>query len=342
MAKPFDSDILIVGAGISGLMAATELQSRGMRVLVVEQGRVVGGRMATRRVGPGLADYGAQFFTVRTRLFQTWVSRWLAQDQLFHWSNGWSSGSLRKVRVDGHSRYAVSGGMAALPAYLAASLDVRTGVNIEMVEPDDHGWRAQDVLGNEYRAAALLLTMPLPQAIGLLAEHVALIPSGPREILEEITFAPCLAGMFWVEGELLLPPPGAFQRPHQPIQWIADNHLKGISPDAHVVTVHAGAQYSAELWGRPDEAILSELKHGFSSFRSSTTVIHEAQLKRWYHALPEKTYTEFYWMSSGLPLLALAGDAFGGPRVEGAALSGMAVGEAVARRLQGNLAAARR
>ena len=43
--------ITVVGAGLSGLIAARDLASRGHTVVVVDKGRGVGGRLATRRIG---------------------------------------------------------------------------------------------------------------------------------------------------------------------------------------------------------------------------------------------------------------------------------------------------
>ena len=60
---------IVVGAGISGLLAARELSDAGWRVTVLDKGRGVGGRMATRRTGGARFDHGAQFFTVRDERF---------------------------------------------------------------------------------------------------------------------------------------------------------------------------------------------------------------------------------------------------------------------------------
>jgi predicted NAD/FAD-dependent oxidoreductase len=49
--------------------------------------------------------------------------------------------------------------------------------------------------------------------------------------------------------------------------------------------------------------------------------IVEHQPKRWRMATPRTTWPERCWSSDGV---VLAGDAFGGPRVEGAVLSGLA------------------
>lgn len=75
-----ETDILIIGAGISGLVCATELQRAGLNVCLVDKGRGVGGRMATRRMGGGRLDHGAQFFTVRDARFRAYVEEWLEAD----------------------------------------------------------------------------------------------------------------------------------------------------------------------------------------------------------------------------------------------------------------------
>jgi renalase len=67
---------IIVGAGLSGLLAASTLQREGWDVTVVDKGRDVGGRMATRRIGRGNFDYGAQFFTVRGERFAGLLEDW--------------------------------------------------------------------------------------------------------------------------------------------------------------------------------------------------------------------------------------------------------------------------
>ncbi|MSO32728.1 MAG: FAD-dependent oxidoreductase, partial [Ilumatobacteraceae bacterium] len=58
--------VVVVGAGIAGLTAARALSHAGHSVIVLDKGRSVGGRMATRRIGDATVDHGAQFFTVRS------------------------------------------------------------------------------------------------------------------------------------------------------------------------------------------------------------------------------------------------------------------------------------
>jgi predicted NAD/FAD-dependent oxidoreductase len=87
--------VIIVGAGLSGLVAARELQGAGVEVTVVDKGRSPGGRLATRRIGAATLDHGAQFFTVRTPAFQHRVDDWLDRGLVAVWTQGFDSG-------DGH------------------------------------------------------------------------------------------------------------------------------------------------------------------------------------------------------------------------------------------------
>ena len=49
MKDLIQSDVIVIGAGISGLMCATELERNGYSVQVLDKGRGPGGRMSTRR-----------------------------------------------------------------------------------------------------------------------------------------------------------------------------------------------------------------------------------------------------------------------------------------------------
>jgi monoamine oxidase len=54
-------DVVVVGAGLSGLCAARALEAGGARVAVVEARERVGGRTWTRRIGAGDFDVGGQW-----------------------------------------------------------------------------------------------------------------------------------------------------------------------------------------------------------------------------------------------------------------------------------------
>lgn len=332
------SDLLMIGAGISGLLAAQQLVTAGQRVIVVDKGRTVGGRLATRQFGPGLADVGAQFFTVRNERFRQQVAAWEAAGLVYSWSTGWGDGSLAETPSDGHPRYAIHGGMNALAQHLATRLKnsgglIRTSCRITQLNQVGDGWRAVDEAGNSYAAAGVILTPPVPQAVALLDAGGVTLTMADRTALAQVAYAPCLCALFWLEGEINLPAPGALQRPGADISWVADNQMKGISPTATVITIHTGPTYSAAHFDMPDAELLATLQASLQPFTTGRIKVVEAQIKRWRYALPTTVHPERYLQAEGLPLLLFGGDGFGHPRVEGAALSGLALGEAAVQAL---------
>ena len=304
---------------------------------LLDKAATVGGRLATRRIGPGLADSGAQFFTVRDATFQRYVDQWQAEGLVYNWSTGWSDGSLVAATpaTDGYPRYAVHGGMNALAQHLADQLadqgvTIQTNQRITAITRRGDGWQVSAESGAPYTTQALILTPPEPQSLALLDAGGVVLAAADRAVLERIVYAPCLCGLFWLEGELTLPAPGAIQRLGADLAWVADNQQKGISPDATLITVHAGPTYSATHYDTPDAELLATFQASLQPFQRGKIKLHEAQLKRWRYALPTVTHPARYLQAQGLPPLYFGGDAFGGPRIEGAALSGLALGAALA------------
>lgn len=321
-----DTNVLIIGAGLSGLRAAREIQAAGKSVTLLEKSTSSGGRLATRRIGEGRADHGAQFFTARTETFKQQVQEWLDADIVYVWSHGWSDGSLKRTVGDGHPRYVTKGGMNELAKHLEQGLDVRTGVKVIAVERPSHAWQVTDDQGNVYSSEVLIMTPPPPQSLELLVQ----IPLTSRDEsdLQRLHYGPCLAGMFVVDGELSLPEPGAVQNFQQSVYWIADNQAKGISPEERVVTLHAEARFSRQHYDDPEDVTLGLMREALQPYLSENTTIKDAQLKKWRYSVPLTTHPRDVLVAEGLPLI-FAGDAFGGRgRVEGAYLSGLAAGNA--------------
>jgi renalase len=329
------TDLLIVGAGMAGLMAAQSLTQQHFKTLIVEKNARVGGRLATVEIGGGLADHGVQFFTVRNPQFRAWVNRWLDEGLAFEWAQGWSDGSLSTAPFDRQPRYAIRGGMVALAEHLAAGLDINLNTRLTIVALNGDGWLARDEKGQTYTASALLLTPPVPLSLKMLTAGQVVLSAADHMALENLEYDPCLTGLFRVEGPVYLPEPGAVQRPNAPITWIADNRRKGLSPDTTLITVQASAEYSRQIWHLPDWEALVALEAGLRQFKDPATQIIESRLERWLYSVPVRPYPNRCLHSINLPSLVFAGDSFGSPRVEGAALSGLAASKVLAAELSG-------
>ena len=309
---------LIIGAGISGLLAVHRLTNSGVEVTIVDKGRGVGGRMATRRVGEAVFDHGAQFFTVRDAAFAAQVEGWIAGDAAAEWCRGFLNRE-GAASTDGHPRYRGTTGMTSIPKLLAQGLNVRTAERILSIGADTTGWKAISESGTEFTADALILTSPVPQSLALLDAGEVALPEAARQQLEAVRYDPCLALMI-CPTQSLIPAPGAVQLEGEPISWIADNQRKGISP-IPAITIHAAPQFSKTHWDTPTEEVTDLLLHEAARWFQGPVV--QAQLHRWRYAKPEVLHPDTSLLSTLPHPVAFCGDAFGTPRVEGAALSGM-------------------
>lgn len=302
-------------------MAATELQSTGRRVMVLDKGRGVGGRMATRRIGEAVFDHGAQFFTSAEREFADRVHRWEDAGVVRRWFDQRLEPDGTR-RDDGHPRWCGVGGMTAVAKHLAKDLDVRTGVVLTAVSVVDGEWRGIDVDGVGYRARAAVITPPAPQTLALLDAGAVPLHRADRELLDSARYHPCVAVMIGIEGDSGIAEPGAERPGGEPLEWFADNRRKGISP-VGAVTIHAGPETSAALWDATDDEIVSELGSALAE-RTGRPVSGPSQVMRWRYARPVEPLPGDAHRLRDLPPAVLAGDLFAGSRVPGAARSGLA------------------
>lgn len=347
-------DVIIVGAGIAGLAAAGELIAAGRRVLVVEKSRGIGGRMATRRIGAAICDHGAQFFTVRGRAFGGLVAEAHEAGAVAVWCDGFAKAETVNgpvsAAVDGHARWRGVRGMTDLPKRLAAlavgrdhpgRCDIRTAAEVTSVRVADG--RVQVALGSEVlTAAALILSAPVPQALALLAA-VDIEPAARQE-LETVAYDPCFALMLVLDRPSRVPPPGAIQFAAAPqgadtpggsadsIAWLADNFQKGISP-VPALTVHATGRFSREHFDDPPADVATRLLEQVRPWLDGdpATCVVDQSLHRWKFAQPTTLLEQPLVAACHAPPIVCCGDAFAGPRVEGAATSGLAAGKWVAR-----------
>ena len=321
---------IVVGAGISGLLAARALVTAGWEVTVLDKGRGVGGRMAARRiadrrVGTGIFDHGAQFFTVREERFQGYLAKWLAAGVAVEWSRGFPNASGGGGE-DGHPRYRGAAGMTSIPKHLARDLDVRTGERVNAARIEDEGWAVLCEDGLQVHGSALLLTAPAPQSIGIVADD---LPGSARRELEQIRYDPCLAVMALLDGPSGLPAPGGVQIKDEPLDWIGDNQQKGIS-ETSAVTIHAGPRWSAEHFDDTDDEVVSSLlqatEEAVGPFPST---VLRTSVARWRYSWVAASYPERCLVAATELPLVFAGDGFGSAKVEGAALSGLAAADAL-------------
>lgn len=305
--------VAIVGAGIAGLVAAHELVDAGADVTLVDKGRSVGGRLATRRIGDARLDHGAQFFTVRTPAFQRRVDDWMDRGLVHVWNHGFVPGS-----DDGHPRYVATAGMNSLAKDLAVGLDIDTSTMAFTVRPIDdgpHRWHVVIDDASVRPADAVILTSPIPQSLALLVDSGVEL-EGP--LLTE--YDRTIGLLVTLDGPPALPDTGGVQDADDVFSFIGDNRAKGVS--AHeAVTFHANPQWSEAHWD-DDDQLLELLSVAAAPWLGSSSIV-EAHVKKWRLATPRSLWPDPCWTAADGSIV-LAGDAFAGPKVEGAHNSGLA------------------
>lgn len=322
-------DCVIVGAGIAGLIAGTELQKSGWDVALLDKGRGVGGRMATRRNGDATFDHGAQYFTVRDPKFQAIVDTWLEKGVLFKWSSGFLS-SDGDVSNGNNPRYCGVDGMTSLPKALAADLNVQLSTQVTRIDFLAGQWHltAIDVATQKvhtFVSKALLMTPPAEQTLTLMRSGNVILNQQLIFALETIQFNPCFALMVVLDRPTKIPEPGGVFMPGEPISWMSDNQQKGIS-DVPAVTIHAGPEFTREHYETSPDEVARLLIDAAYDYLGEAEVVR-FQVQRWRYSHPSVMHPEQTLFTTEPASLAFAGDAFNGARVEGAVLSGMAAAE---------------
>jgi len=312
-------DVVILGAGLAGLSAADELATAGFKTLLIDKGRVPGGRLASKSIGGANFDYGAQFFTTRSERFKASASQWIEAGLVKPWFHG------STVHKDGHPRYRGVPSMNAIAKALAKDKNLLLSTRVEVIKVDNKGWQVTTDRQQTFSCRALLLTCPVPQTLALLASSHIALPPALHGRLENIQYDPCIAVLAVLDAPSMLPEPGALMLNDGPIDWIGDNQQKGIS-EIPAVTLHASATFSADNFNRDRETV------GLELIQSARPLIGDANISQfrvhgWKYSKPRTTDREpclSLHDFCAVPPLVLAGDAFAGPKFEGAVSSGWA------------------
>ncbi len=300
--------IAVVGAGIAGLLLARALKARGAEVIIYEKSRGFGGRLATKRVEGATFDSGAQYFTAKSERFAALLSAWAAAGVVAPWPGA----SAR--------RWIAKPSMNALGKFLAEGLEVQRESKLLKVQRERGAWELTIENRPACRVRRLVLTAPVPQSLALLNAGGVELPRRLGPELAALTYHPCLALLLTLEGPGAIPPEG-IRLPDGPVRWMADNTKKGVSPGAaSAITVHLSPDFSAEHFAKTEAELAALVLPAIG--RQLGAPVANVALQRWKFSEPAATYAQScLWLPE--EGLGFAGDGFGGPRVEGAALSGL-------------------
>ncbi len=319
------SDVLIIGGGLAGITAATAARDAGASVRVIDRGRRIGGRMASRRLRDTgtefdgrVVDYGASYFTVSDPDFRTVIDGLIDRGVVRPWTDSFhvhNEGVMTGVR-SGPVRYAAPGGLRTVVEALAEDIpDIETAHHVEAVEVSSSG-----VVVGETRADALGLCMPQPQA-------ERLVPAGTLPDVG-LTWEPVIAVTLVFDQKEWIDLDGVFVNDDPIVTWIADDGSRR-GDDAPVLVAHVNPVFAAGHLEDPS-GVLPQTIAAVRRVLDIEPLPSWTWAHRWSLAKPIAALDEDFWIHPELPL-GLAGDAWaGGPRVEAAWLSGRSLGSTLA------------
>ncbi|MEM1165822.1 MAG: FAD-dependent oxidoreductase [Planctomycetota bacterium] len=322
----------VIGAGMSGLIAARTLADQGHDVVVFEKSRGPGGRMSTRRVDadglPCRFDHGAQYFTVRDERFARFVDSWERIGVVEPWDGrvvAIDPDGLRHDKSASARRLVGVPGMNAVLKHLAADLELRLRTRVGPLRREGNHWLFVDEDGEELgRFDAAVVSAPMPQTVELIQE----VCPGLAERAGAAEIAPCWAAMIAFDEPVDIDFDAAFVNGAAggALSWVACDTSKPGRDDAPGSrwVLHGGPDWSIEHLEDPADTVLDTLLGEFGTLVEGSLPSHAfASAHRWRYALPTRPI-EDRCLWDARHRLAVCGDWCAGPRVEGAFLSGSA------------------
>ena len=282
--------IAVVGAGISGLACARQLQALGHVVTVYEKHDGIGGRTATWETELGSFDYGAQFFTAVSDAFKKEVTSWRAAGVAAPWHGNFvrlEGGNIIPARPSSQ-RFVAVPGMVALASHLGAGLDVRTGHIVKRVAPTGKPGCQQWLLAVQTEGAsiktqegpfdAVVLATPANAAAHLLK----VVPSLSSKA-EMVGHVACWALMLAFPQPLELPYDGAWLS-HPRLAWIARDTSKPEREAGERWIGQARVEWSGEHLKDSPARVREALLKAFAEATGITAAPQMAMARLWPYA----------------------------------------------------------
>lgn len=299
------------------------LRRAGAYVEIFEQDRIIGGRMATTRIGMVPYDHGAQYITARSAQFRTYIEELASSGYAARWKPTTAAGN------DGEGLimpwYVGTPGMSSIVRPLAESVRIHTNRRVHTIERTDKNWHVWfDDETSVGPFAAVAIAVPAPQAQLLLGRLDDLI-----EPLRRVRMSSCWALMVRLD-QRTLPNQDVYSDMSEVIRWISRNNSKpGRTVKGETLVVHASPTWTRQTEDIEPETVAEELWSevchllALPPVRPSQMTAH-----LWRHGLVDHSLGETYLFSS-VHNVGVAGDWCLGRLAEHAFESGTGLGRAI-------------
>ncbi len=352
-------EVIVVGAGLAGLVCARRLQQAGHQVCLLEKSRGLGGRLATRRINGVPLDHGTRYLANHGDRLQQLFDQWCDEKILAPWQPQTfvmsAEGELQTGAT--HQPYLVApNGMNALGKHLAQGLTIhRQQRLLSLALTEQKTWQltaelATDQSPVEHQARAVVLALPAPQILPILAPLKAIAAIQQlRQALATVTYAPIITVMAQYtnlepQATDALPcapttPWMVEGHPETPLFWVGlDSSKRSTTESSDInVVIHSSAAFARNWFDLPDlqpigQALLAQASEFIAPWLNAPKAY---QVHRWRYGLIETSCAEPL-LTTNHPLpLAACGDWCGQANLDTALDSGWAAAEAIHAALGG-------
>ena len=335
--------VVIVGGGVTGLVAARKLRSQGVAVTLIDRGFPFGGRLrpdVAEIPGYGRAVFDpAPVFLGPAKYNGECPDAPLGFPPLGLCSDEFTPETRSAIRpfpvvhfsANNGPGYAaqfggvtLTGGAKALIDMLLPHgpdehLELLAQTEVDALERDGRGWRVRvrecgspdhgERLTRTIRADAVLLTQPVPEALDLLTASGVPLSDPLGDELRRVRYERTLTVTAAFRGPSQFPTGvAAVSFSDFPLALIFDNHTTGASPTGPAVTAVASTDWAAQHWDDSDDEIARALLPLVAPWAGGELVWSRVQRQNHYRAT-NRVRMPFAEIPD-VPPLVLAGDAF--------------------------------
>jgi len=273
--------IAIIGAGLSGLACARQLNNSAVNVHVFDKSRGVAGRMSTRYTDEFEFDHGAQYFTAHHPDFRKEVLSAIESGHAAPWIGRAFYKKAAGVEPDiGADRFTAVPRMNSWAKALAAGLNIKLGTRISAINKTGLIWTLSSEDGREFSGYdGVVLAIPAPQADALLPHDFA-----KTQAVKTTQMDACFALMLGFDD---LPDFGwdSLRIEANPCAWIAVNSHKPGRAKSPALIVHSAADWSNTHANHDrDEITASLLNAASQAVNYDLSTAKYKALHRWLYA----------------------------------------------------------
>lgn len=285
--KPWD--VIVVGAGVTGLTLAKMLHDDGVNVLVLDKSHRPGGRLATKNVGGLHLDPGPKKMGSMEPNVQELLTRWHGVK--------WSPSSEKP----GGSFWEFANSGRDIAEHWAYGLRVQRGHITHLVRGKDgdigvvrHGF------GEAIWGKSVVLTAPIPQSQAIIAYSDLALDYD----LDEVSYRRRQVLMATMEGDGVVPDS----------HWSTDL-IESIRLRPHHEGLLGIEAFAREAWSEATWDEDATISHGRLLLELGLLVgtarVVDTQVMRWRYSITDNPYPAPYWRHPEVDDIWMAGDGFG-------------------------------